>query len=284
MKSRKNIKSILIMSVLGIISLFFINMSLAANTAKISVETANLREEANANSKILELLSQNDEVEILEKDGDWYKVKAKGITGYLRYDLVKVNDDQVQNQTSSAVIENQNIENKDNTESENTEKEQIVETTNNLTEKEENQEIKLGKQKIAEDTKLKIVPAINATDIIEVKKDEEVEVTEIINGWVCVETQVTKGWIRQEKIRKEEQIEQNNEQIQEQEEQTQDVQQENQETANTVMKTLYVNGASVNLRKDASTSSEVVTTLSINTSGPFVTSLSSKNRQFMVAL
>lgn len=266
MKSRKNIKSILIMSVLGIISLFFINMSLAANTAKISVETANLREEANANSKILELLSQNDEVEILEKDGDWYKVKAKGITGYLRYDLVKVNDDQVQNQTSSAVIENQNIENKDNTESENTEKEQIVETTNNLTEKEENQEIKLGKQKIAEDTKLKIVPAINATDIIEVKKDEEVEVTEIINGWVCVETQVTKGWIRQEKIRKEEQIEQNNEQIQEQEEQTQDVQQENQETANTVMKTLYVNGASVNLRKDASTSSEVVTTLSINTS------------------
>ena len=154
------------MSVLGIISLFFINMSLAANTAKISVETANLREEANANSKILELLSQNDEVEILEKDGDWYKVKAKGITGYLRYDLVKVNDDQVQNQTSSAVIENQNIENKDNTESENTEKEQIVETTNNLTEKEENQEIKLEKQKIAEDTKLKIVPAINATDII----------------------------------------------------------------------------------------------------------------------
>ena len=44
MKSKKSIKSILLMSVLAIISLFFINMSLAANTAKVSVETANLRE------------------------------------------------------------------------------------------------------------------------------------------------------------------------------------------------------------------------------------------------
>lgn len=97
MKSKKSIKSILIMAILGIISLFFINGSLAANTAKISVETANLREEANANSKILELLSLNEEVEILEKNGDWYKVKAKGITGYLRSDLIIVNEEQTRN-------------------------------------------------------------------------------------------------------------------------------------------------------------------------------------------
>ena len=61
-------------------------------------------------------------------------------------------------------------------------------------------EIELGKNIIEENTKLKIVPAINATVTIEVKKDEEVNVTEIINGWVCVETQNTKGWIRKEKI------------------------------------------------------------------------------------
>ena len=92
MKSKKNIKSILLMAILGIISLFFINMSLAANTAKVSVETANLRETADENSRILEQFSINQEVEIIEKQGDWYKVKAKGMTGYLRQDLVKVEE------------------------------------------------------------------------------------------------------------------------------------------------------------------------------------------------
>ena len=87
MKSKKNIKSILVMAALGIVSLFFINMSLAANTAKINVETANLREKADENSKILEQFSINEEVEIIEKQGEWYKVKAKGMTGYLRQDF-----------------------------------------------------------------------------------------------------------------------------------------------------------------------------------------------------
>ena len=280
MKSKKSIKSILIMAILGIISLFFINRSLAANTAKISVETANLREEANSNSKILELLSLNDEVEVLEKSGDWYKVKVKGITGYLRNDLIKVNEEQAQNQTETTSSEKTNTENSELVKNENTDQEQTVEKASDFEKKEDNQEIKLGKQTIAEDTKLKIVPAINATDIIEVKKNEEVEVTDIINGWVCIETQVTKGWIRQERIKKEETVESNQEKEQEQdkeenkqeqnekkeEQQTQNVEQENESNTDTVIKTLYVNSSSVNMRKGASTSSEVVTTVSLNTS------------------
>ena len=43
MKSRKNIKSILVLATLGIATLFFINISFAVSTAKVNVETANLR-------------------------------------------------------------------------------------------------------------------------------------------------------------------------------------------------------------------------------------------------
>lgn len=75
MKSKMNIRSIIIMSVILILSMLFINISLAANTGTINVETANLRETADAESKILEQLSLNQEVEIVEKAGDWYKVK-----------------------------------------------------------------------------------------------------------------------------------------------------------------------------------------------------------------
>lgn len=255
MKSKKNIKSILIMAVLGIISLFFINMSLAANTAKIKVETANLRETADENSKILEQFSMNQEVEIIERQGNWYKVKSKGITGYLRQDLLKINNEEAK------------IEEKDNKAEENqateqpkTENEEITNQENKAeenTKKEENK-LELGKQKVAENTKLKIVPVINATDIIEVKKDEEVKATEILNDWVCIEAQNTKGWIRKDKLQNEEKNVEAS------------VPPVNTNTPTntppvTTPKTLYTNSKTVNLRKQASTSSGIVTSLTQNT-------------------
>ena len=95
MKSRKNIKSILVLATLGIATLFFINISFAVSTAKVNVETANLRKEANSDSTILEQLSLNQEVEILEKEGEWYKVKTNGTTGYLRKDLITLEEETI---------------------------------------------------------------------------------------------------------------------------------------------------------------------------------------------
>ena len=93
MKSKKGIKNILMVAAMIITSLFFINMSLATNTAKVTVETANLREKPDESSKILEQLSLNKEVEIIEKEGDWYKVTVDNITGYLRQDLIAVTEE-----------------------------------------------------------------------------------------------------------------------------------------------------------------------------------------------
>lgn len=240
MKSKKSIKSILILSAVVIISLFFINMSLAANTAKVNVETANLREMADESGKILEQLSIGQEIEILEKQSDWYKVKAKGITGYLRADLVTVpNEDKNTTETNNDT-NTQTTANNQNEES------NLIDT--------QEKNIQLGeKYKIVKDIKLKIVPVINATDIIEVKQDEEVTVTEIINDWICVETTTTKGWLRKENLKTEET---------KQEEQI--VQAEEKASEETSTKTLYINTETANLRKTASTASEVVTTLSLN--------------------
>ena len=240
MKSKKSIKSILILSAVVIISLFFINMSLAANTAKVNVETANLREMADESGKILEQLSIGQEIEILEKQSDWYKVKAKGITGYLRADLVTVPNEDKNTTETNNVTNTQTTANNQNEES------NLIDT--------QEKKIQLGeKYKIVKDIKLKIVPVINATDIIEVKQDEEVTVTEIINDWICVETTTTKGWLRKENLKTEET---------KQEEQI--VQAEEKASEETSTKTLYINTETANLRKTASTASEVVTTLSLN--------------------
>ena len=240
MKSKKSIKSILMLSAVVIISLFFINMSLAANTAKVNVETANLRETADESGKILEQLSIGQEIEILEKQSDWYKVKAKGITGYVRADLVSVPNEEKNSTQTNNVTDTQIATNNQNEE-------------NNLIDTQE-KNIQIGeKYKIVKDIKLKIVPVINATDIIEVKQDDEVTVTEIINDWICVETTTTKGWLRKENLKTEET---------KQEEQT--AQAEEKASEETSTKTLYINTETANLRKTASTASEVVTTLSLN--------------------
>ena len=88
MKSKNKVIGIMLVAILGITILFFTNVNFAANTAKVNVETANLRETADENSKILVQLSLNDNVEVLDNSSDWCKVKSNDITGYVRKDLL----------------------------------------------------------------------------------------------------------------------------------------------------------------------------------------------------
>ena len=194
MKTKMNIKSIILIAMICLSSLFFINMSFAANTAKIKVETANLREEPSADSKILEQASVGDEVEVLEKSGEWYKVKYKSITGYLRNDLLELTE-------TANIINNVTVNEADINIVSNT----VNETTNNttVTEVTNQEDNTLGTYKLINDAKLKITPLINSLDIKTVKANEQVEVTNIINDWANVTTsEGTQGWIRTEKIQK----------------------------------------------------------------------------------
>ncbi len=260
MKSKKNIKSIVMLAGISIVALFFINISFAANTAKVKVETANLRETADTNSKILELLSQNQEVTILEQEGEWYKVKAQGITGYLRQDVITVNGN-TQNTTEQANTE-QTTSNKQEETTTNQEN-QTNETETPATNTENQTQNKDGKtKKVVEDTKLKIVPSINATETIEVKKDKEVTIIEKINGWVCIEVETVKGWIREDKLKSAQEQQPTNNQDQTEQKPTE---KPAAQTDEKLLKTLYVNTETVNLRQEANTTSEIVSRLKLNT-------------------
>lgn len=242
MKSKMNIKSIFVMAIISLASLLFINISLAANTGIINVDVANLRKTADAESTILEQISLNQEVEILGEEGDWYQIKYNQITGYVNKELVTVNSNPQTTEENNQV--NENSTNENNEEKQNTTEENNVST-------ETTQEITLGEYKISEDTKLKLIPSINATDVIELKTDETVTVTEIINGWACVETQTTRGWLRKDKLKKDEPVKE------------QPV--EEQPTQEVQIKTKYINSTTVNVRQEANTTSSIVTTVPINT-------------------
>lgn len=232
MKSKIKVIGIILAAIIGMTILFFTNVNFAANTATVNVETANLRETADENSRILKQLSLNDNVEVLESANNWCKVKVNGITGYLRQDLI--------------TIEGTNNENSTTNETSNP-----VEDETKLQEQQEDNVVREEEKIVVENTKLKIVPSINATDIVEVKKDEKVMVVETINDWVCVQTNSIKGWIRKEKLTTKSAVEAPQEQKQEEVK---------------PIKTVYIKETKVNVRKEPNQSSEVVVKLKQNTS------------------
>lgn len=262
MKSKMNIRSIILVAILSLSSLLFINMSFAANTAKVKVETANLREQPSQDAKILELASMGEEVEVLEKSGDWYKVKYKNITGYVRSDLIEVA------QTTSANVEttSETADNKEETTTENvsnTEKIENTESTENVAQ--------VGKYKMTKETMLKITPLVNALDVQILKVDEKLQVTKILNNWAYVTTSDgTQGWVRMERLEqvKEEsttstQANQTQETLQAPEATTETTGSQEQ-TKNLNIK-MYVNSQTVNLREKADKTSGIVSQLEINT-------------------
>ena len=244
MKRKNVIKNILMIAGLGLAIMFFTNVIFAASTAKISVETANLRETADEDSKILKQLSLNDEVEVLQKTNNWYQVKTKdNITGYLREDLVEV---------SGEVKEENNTTNQSSNESEESvQQEEATEET--------------GTRIVKEDTKLKIVPVINATDIIEVKQNDEVTVIETIGEWICIEKDTTKGWIRSEKLMTLEEKAKQDEEAKAKEEAEAKAQEEAKKAQEQTVKTMYANSTTVNVRETASKEAKIVAQISQNT-------------------
>ena len=242
MKKKNIIRNILMIGALGIAVMFFTNVIFAASTAKITVETANLRETADEESKILVQLSLNDEVEVIQKTGNWYEVKTENnVTGYLREDLVEVSGNV--EETQNAPEENTTAENVENVE------------------QEVNNETNTATRIVKENTKLKIVPTINATDIIEVKQNEEVTIIETIGDWVCIETGTTKGWIRADKLMTVEEKAAIDAEAKAAEEAAKKEEEEEKKSA----KTMYANSSTVNVRKEASKEAEIVEQIKLNT-------------------
>ena len=278
MKLKQKIVSIII----AFIILLFANISLGANTATITVETARLRESPSQDSSILELISINEEVEILKQEGEWYQVKYNGVTGYLRNDLLKVanqDDNNTNTETNEENTTNNTTPEGNTTDPTTTNTDNVTDTTNttengttnNETNNNENtnQETEQitdisGRYIVSEATSLKLVPLINSLEAGVLQANDKVEIQELINGWAHVSNDTVDGWIRYEKLAKIEVVEEQNEtetnttESNTPEEQPEEVEEQTSQTK-------YVNAETVNVRKEASTSASIVTQITRGT-------------------
>ena len=197
MKRYKNLTIIVLMTIF----LLILSGKAEATTGKINTETARLREKPNTTSTILEQLNENDEVEILEEEDNWYKVKAnvngQKITGYVSAKLVDV-----EKTTSTKVEDTTNT-----TDNKTTETTPEV-TTNTEPEKEEpltdidvSDDIKENKEyDLQQEAEVKILPIMSSNT--KCKLSGKVKTVTILNDWCKIECDTSCGWIRTNVLKK----------------------------------------------------------------------------------
>ena len=88
-KKLKNVTTIIALCV----GLILIGTKAYATTAKTLNDKTRLRKKASTNSEIVEIISKDEKVEVVSKEDDWYKVKYNSQVGYVRGDLIEVEEE-----------------------------------------------------------------------------------------------------------------------------------------------------------------------------------------------
>lgn len=90
-KSKYIIANIIVSTI--ILMLVFTNKAMAS-VGTVTTETLNLRKEPSTSSVKLELLNEGDEVKIISEEENWYKVEFRDKVGYVSKDYVAIEDGQ----------------------------------------------------------------------------------------------------------------------------------------------------------------------------------------------
>lgn len=225
----------LIASAIVILMIVFVN-KVQASTGKVDTETLNLRKEASTSADILKLLSQNEEVEIISESNGWYKVKYKNIEGYVSKDYIKLSNEESNTETTT---------NKNSIDNSNT-----VGTTMTID---------------IEKTAIKILPLINSNTIGTLKKGDTVTVISKANKWTFIQTDNISGWIISEIDTTKIDNSENDITKPEENKPTEEPKDDSDEVIYDNNVTKYINALSVYIRKEPSTSAEIVTSLIKNT-------------------
>lgn len=241
---------------IGLIILAFIILTIStkvyATNGKANQETVRMRKEASTESSVVTLISLDEEVEVLSEEGEWYKIKYKTYTGYVRKDMLDVDG-----KTETA----------QNTNSENTTSSEEIKD-----------KIEIGYTgTIASKLDLKLVPSITSSNINTIEENSKIIIKDIINKWSYVETDNKSGWVLTSKIKV---SEQKNEEVKTEGNKEQTVEEtkkeENKEKTTSKEETKteekkktevakYVSAETLNMRETANNNAKLINQLKVNT-------------------
>lgn len=257
MKLKNNMMKMMVIMALAIILTILGTQKIYAATATVTEAVVNLREEPNTTSEKLVRLTEGKVVEIIEKEDNWYKVQYGDTVGYLREDLIKLNEESAfedSDETDDSVVtedvedDQEEIE-ETNKEVEEDKIEEVVITTENVTTKK---------------TTLRISPSINAIEILTLDEGETVEVKEDLGIWIYVESDFVRGWTRSQDISKASDIIEPTEDVEDEVVEQDEIEEPEESQTDVQATTKYVNYTSVNLRKTGSDTGDVIASVKLN--------------------
>ena len=242
MKLLNKVKFILL--IIFFMALIFASKSFAV-TGEITEITVNMRKEPSTDSKKIMYVTQDDKVEVLEKVGDWYKIKFEGKTGYVFGEYLKVDDSKLEEVSK----EDEKVESTEKGSTTKTE-EKVEDTKNEVQEITTDIPVKL---QIKEKSQVRLIPNITSNIIYTAKKILSIEIIDQVGEWSYISVDNITGWVRTDNIVEETLISTDKKD----EEKSSDVEVKKTKTA-------YIKYDKVNLRKKASTGSKVLAKLKLN--------------------
>jgi len=272
----KNLAIIILMTTFFII----LGTKTYATTGIINEDTVKLRKQPDSKT-VLDYVYEGDEVEILELEDGWYKVKAKTelgkVTGYISEKEVNV-EDANSNTTEEIPVETPIVETPAETPAEipTDSIEQSEESTPVVSPEIETEKVEENNQyKLEQEVSVKALPLINSRE--KAKISGTIEIIEKINDWSRIESDIEIGWIRTNTLEKLLTKVENPEEQQEPEQQPEEIipeqptvedtiEQENEKEPEIteINKTGYVSTEGLRVRKGPSTDTEEITSLSKN--------------------
>lgn len=285
----RNIKISIRLFIVTIGLLLFIQLPTFATTGKSTVSNLRIRKTPSTDGEVIDVLGLEDKVEILGEQGDWYNISFKKVNGYVSKSYITTDEDTKENNNS----EENNAQNQGsaNTQTEQTngneQNSQGTSEENNASEpadtKQQEEKIVNKVFKIAEKTQVNILPLLTSEIIGEVNKDENVTLINNAGLWAYIQTKDYCGWIRIDKLSTENVNVDNTDTTKDNTDTNNQVttpnnsennnenngdnsnNNNNNNQANYSTKTMYAKSSGINVRSESNTSSEVVTSIGINT-------------------
>ena len=261
----KKIK-ILAIIILMITAVIILRTKVEAASGTVNSDTVRVRKEPSTESTILTQLDQNDEVEILELSEGWYQVQfeenGETITGYISETLLDVEEEPQENETE--------------TPSAGTTEEPVVEPTEQPEEQvpPENTHIPVEvptieieeqvEYTLQQEVAIRILPLITSREKAQISGN--IKTIEIMNDWCKIENETEVGWVRINQLKKSIVVTETPADGGETGEQNPQTSEEPNTTDvdAPIIKTAYVSTASLKVRAEATTESEVIDSLMLN--------------------
>lgn len=236
----KIFKMTILMVLIILFTMFFTTNISKATTVEVTTDNLNFRREASTDSEVIMAFQTGYKCELIAEEGNWYKVKYLGMIGYISKDYAKKEQEPEKTEANAETPTTTNTEEPQKPD------EQQTETISN---------------KVLKDTSIKILPLIYSENIGSLKQGTQIEVINTTTTWAYIQTNQISGWIRKDIISTETSTKNN------QTNNNAGTTTKNEENNNVKYeeKTAYVNDTAVNMRKSATTDSDIIKVLALNT-------------------